>query len=788
MPTALQGELRDLLENNPLGVAIMRHESDEEGGVTARRIFANDALRVLFGAETMQELVRHPVLESWVDVSALKHVNSAFAARTPLSGFEAERVRPDGSRFWVSMTGQPIILDGEELTIVWHLDITDRKQAEKNLRDSEAQIRDYMASSVDWLWEMDADLRFTYLSSNIERIAGIEPEKQYGKTRRDLLGPNHDQALWDAHFAALEAREAFRDFVYPQQTDNGELRWVSVSGKPIFSDQGVFLGYRGTGNDVTARVENQELRSVSRAKSEFLSQMSHELRTPLNGILGFSQILENDRVNPLTARQQLAVSQIQRGGTHLLTLINQVLDMAAIENRTFKPSLEPVATRDIIDDCLGMVEVMAAENSIRVTGPPSNADLPRFVTADRTRLRQVLLNLLSNAIKYNVPGGSVTLRCAPSPAGTIRFEVTDTGPGIPARYHDKLFTPFSRFSTQRADVVGTGIGLSITRDLVELMNGTIDFSSEEGRGSSFWITLPSATGVEIASTRDTREPGQKQADRDRAGTDAFNDLSIPNARILHVEDNPTNARLMEMIVEEVDALTLDIAGTAEAGIEQIDRLPPDAVLMDLNLPGISGVEALRILRVDPKTRDIPVIAVSANAMPEDIEAARAAGFDSYVTKPFDIRDLLATLGEVLNKDSTGGKAETVTETSRAVSADYAPLAASDIERLLTTARTLPPAYVSILRSQAASIPELISELRLARANNAPTEIETAAHKLKSQAATFGARTVRDLASRIEKLAQSGDLSDIAAITHRLEDEHAAIAPIVARLLDDIENT
>jgi PAS domain S-box-containing protein len=339
MPTALQGELRDLLENNPLGVAIMRHESDADGRVTARRIFANDSLRVLFGAGTMRELVRRPVLESWVDATALEHVNRAFSARTQLSGYEAERVRPDGSRFWVSMTGQPIILGGEELTIVWHLDITARKQAEQSLWESEAQVRDYMDSSVDWLWEMDADLRLTYLSSNVERILGIQPEKLYGKTREDLLGPNYDEGVWNAHFASLKVRDAFRDFIYPLEIDNGERKWVSISGKPIFSEQNSFIGYRGTGSDVTARVENQELRNVSRAKSEFLSQMSHELRTPLNGILGFSQILESDRVNPLTPRQQLAVSQIQSGGAHLLNLINRVLDMAAIENRTFKPSL-----------------------------------------------------------------------------------------------------------------------------------------------------------------------------------------------------------------------------------------------------------------------------------------------------------------------------------------------------------------------------------------------------------------------------------------------------------------
>jgi len=777
MPTALQGELRDLLENNPLGVAIMRHESDADGRVTARRIFANDSLRVLFGAGTMRELVRRPVLESWVDATALEHVNRAFSARTQLSGYEAERVRPDGSRFWVSMTGQPIVLGGEELTIVWHLDITARKQAEQSLWESEAQVRDYMDSSVDWLWEMDADLRLTYLSSNVERILGIQPEKLYGKTREDLLGPNYDEGVWNAHFASLKVRDAFRDFIYPLEIDNGERKWVSISGKPIFSEQNSFIGYRGTGSDVTARVENQELRNVSRAKSEFLSQMSHELRTPLNGILGFSQILESDRVNPLTPRQQLAVSQIQSGGAHLLNLINRVLDMAAIENRTFKPSLEAVGTREILDDCLGMAEVMAAENNITVTRPPPGTNMPLFVTADRTRLRQVLLNLLSNAIKYNVPGGSVTMRCGAGEADTVRFEVSDSGPGIPAHYHDRLFTPFSRFSNQRADVEGTGIGLSITRDLVELMDGEIGFTSEEGRGSRFWITLPASGGSP-----------RERSNADGSSVDDFNDLAIPAARILYVEDNPTNAQLMEMIVEEVDALTLNAASTAEDGIEQPKIHRPDIILMDLNLPGISGTEALRILRSDPKTRGIPIIAVSANALREDIEAAHADGFDAYVTKPFDIRNLLGTLGTVLSKGSTApGPGPDHAASPEAVPGDYAPLAIENIKRLLASARMLPPAYISILRRQAASIPELIAVMRRAREANASAELETAAHKLKSHAATFGAGKVTDVALRAEQVAQSTDLTEIIELIEQLEQEHAAIEPTINRLLNDMEN-
>jgi PAS domain S-box-containing protein len=374
--TALHGELRDLMENNPLGVAIMRHVHDDEGGVTARRVFANDSLRSLFGVSTMDELVNRPVHESWVDIKALERVNRALAAKTPLSGFEAERIRPDGSRFWVSMTGQPIVLLGEELTIVWHLDITSRITAEENSKASEAQLRDYMDSSIDWFWEMDADLRFTYMSSNVERIVGVPPEWHYGKTREELLGADYDRSVWASHFQVLKDRQAFRDYVYFRGGDGVEHIWISTSGKPIFSDQGAFLGYHGTGTDITDRIENQELRNANRAKSEFLSSMSHELRTPLNGILGFSQVLENDRLNPITPRQQLAVGQIRRGGEHLLDLINQVLDLAAIENRKFKPSLETIDTAAVITECLSMAEVVAAKKQISIQGPTPESNPP----------------------------------------------------------------------------------------------------------------------------------------------------------------------------------------------------------------------------------------------------------------------------------------------------------------------------------------------------------------------------------------------------------------------------
>ncbi|MGY9057347.1 MAG: PAS domain S-box protein, partial [Alphaproteobacteria bacterium] len=366
---ALQKELRNLFDNNPMGVAIMRHEADADGLVTAHRVYTNRAFASLFGASSLDELMNRPVHESWVDVRALANVNHRLKTQQQILNHEAERIRVDGSRFWISMTSQAVEIHDKNLTIIWHTDINDKKMSEINLRESEAKLRDYMDSSVDWVWEMDADLRFTYVSENVERTTGIEPEWHYGKTREDLLGPDYDRTTWGLHLETLNTCEPFRDFVFLRPGHDGEKRWISSSGKPIFSEEGEFQGYRGTSSDVTERIENQELRTANQAKSEFLASMSHELRTPLNAVIGFGQMLEMNWPRNLTADQQEYAQIIVKSGDHLLALISEVLDLAGIEAGHLKLSIEPVNVEALIRDVLTTMGPIASKSGITLSRP-----------------------------------------------------------------------------------------------------------------------------------------------------------------------------------------------------------------------------------------------------------------------------------------------------------------------------------------------------------------------------------------------------------------------------------
>ena len=396
----------------------------------------------------------------------------------------------------------------------------------------------------------------------------------------------------------------------------------------------------GTDNSVRKRVEVELNDAVAaadkanRAKSDFLSSMSHELRTPLNAILGFAQLVESGSPAP-TPSQKRNIDQILKAGWYLLELINEILDLALIESGKLTLSSEPVSLIEVMVECRAMVEPQALKRGISMSFP--GFDIPCVVKGDRTRIKQVLINLLFNAVKYNKMGGTVALSYIRGAANTIRISVHDTGAGLSPEQLLQLFQPFNRLGKEASAEEGTGIGLVMTKRLVELMGGRIGADSNVGEGSVFWIEL-ALTHAHAPAVHD-----EDHAALARPPVPAGSPLHT----LLYVEDNPANLELVEQLIARRTDLRLLTAADGNIGIEFARAYQPELILMDINLPGISGIEAMKILHADPTTAHIPIIALSANAVPRDIEKGLEAGFISYITKPIKVTEFMAALDAAL---------------------------------------------------------------------------------------------------------------------------------------------
>jgi PAS domain S-box-containing protein len=398
------------------------------------------------------------------------------------------------------------------------------------------------------------------------------------------------------------------------------------------------IGYLlvGTDNSVRKRVESElkeataTAEQANRAKTDFLSSMSHELRTPLNAILGFAQLMDSGTPPP-TATQKRNLEQILKAGWYLLDLINEVLDLALIESGKITLSLEPVPLAEVMQECRAMIDPQAHKHGIAMTYPQLAA--PLILRVDRTRLKQILINLLSNAIKYNRLGGQVTVECTPRPPSSIRLSVRDTGAGLTPAQVAQLFQPFNRLGRESGAQEGTGIGLMVTKQLAELMGGAIGVESVPGVGSVFW--------VEFALTSAT--PAARLPHAGETQTQPRSTPDAPPRTLLYVEDNPANLELVEQLIARRPDMRLLSAADGSLGIEFARAHLPDLILMDINLPGISGIEAMKVLRADPATAGIPIIALSANALPRDIEKGLQAGFFRYLTKPIKVDQFMDAL-------------------------------------------------------------------------------------------------------------------------------------------------
>jgi len=572
--------------------------------------------------------------------------------------YELTYIRKDGSRFpaVVSVTA---LRDAQDAIIGYLLigtDNTARKQVEaeqkvldQRLRDQQFYTRSLIESMIDAIMTTDPSGNITDVNKQTEVLTGC--------TRDELIG-----APFKNYFTDPERAEAsIKLTLIEKKVTNYELTVRSRDGKETvvsynattFYDrdrklQGVFAAAR----DVTERkrldqvlqeknVELESARSVAEianlAKSEFLSSMSHELRSPLNAILGFAQLLESTSPLPTTSQME-SIAQILKAGWHLLMLINEVLDLAVVESGKMSLSPEPVSLAEVISECQAMMEPQGQKRGITLTFP--QFDLPYFVNADRTRLKQVLINLLSNAIKYSQSGGTVAVDCTMSTPERIRISIKDSGAGLPPEKLTQLFQPFNRLGQESSAEEGTGIGLVMSKRLVELMGGVIGVESTVGVGSVFWFELSLVAAPQLAVDR-----GEPTA---VAKSQVQHDASLRT--LLYVEDNTANLNLVEQIIARRPDIRMLSAVTGNLGIELAHDNQPDVILMDIDLPDISGIQALKILREDPVTAHIPVLAISANAMQRDIKKGLEAGFLRYLTKPIKINEFMNALDLALNMD------------------------------------------------------------------------------------------------------------------------------------------
>ena len=522
----------------------------------------------------------------------------------------------------------------------------EQKKLDQRLRDQQFYTRSLIESNIDALMTTDPLGIITDVNKQMEALTGC--------TRDELIGAPSKNYFTDPERAEAAIKLVLRekkvtDYELTARARDGKKTEVSYNATTFYDRDRTLQGVLAVARDVTERKRNEqalqetniELESAKSAaeeanlaKSDFLSSMSHELRSPLNAILGFAQLME--LASPLpTDSQKESIAQILQAGWHLLKLINEILDLAVIESGKVSLSTESVSLAEVMPECQAMMEPQAQQRGISVTFP--RFDNPFFVSADRTRLKQIVINLLSNAIKYNKERGTVVVDCTTSTPGFTRISVKDTGGGLSPEKLAQLFQPFNRLGQEAGGVAGTGIGLVVTKRLAELMGGVLGVESAAGEGSVFWCELISCAAPQLVV-----ESGE-------AAT--FDGPPVPaGARprtLLYVEDNPANMKLVEQLIARRPDMRLLTAVNGTLGIEVARTAQPTVILMDINLPGISGVEALKVLRVDPATAHIPVVALSANAMPRDIETGLDAGFFRYLTKPIKIKEFMDTLNTAL---------------------------------------------------------------------------------------------------------------------------------------------
>ncbi len=623
---------RAFVEQSPVSIGVFNLEGNG--------LYANRKFMEVLGLQSEKEMVGRPAYEFFTPQfreQSKERTQRRLQGLPVPAVYESTCLRSDGKEFPVSLAVAPIQLPNGTASIAFLTDITESKQAEETLHESEAKFRRLFETSMDFLYITSLDGRIIEVNVAAAKISGYSLDELKKMNMTELY--YHPQER-DRLVQKIVEQGFVENFEIKGKKKDGTIVDTLVTSTTIKDKDGNPTGFQGGLKDITERKRAEEdhiareiAEQANRAKSEFLSRMSHELRTPLNAILGFSQLLKMDELKP---NQTRGVEQIYKSGRHLLNLVNEVLNIARIESGKMHISPEPVRLADTLQEALELIRPLAETRGIFINLEPATP-LDVVVQADPQSLRQVLLNLLSNAVKYNCEGGEIAITTSLTIDGHLRLQVRDTGEGIPPEKMNRLFTPFDRLDRDSSEQEGTGLGLALSKGLVEAMGGRIGASSKPGDGSIFWLELKLVaerlTAAILAEV--TEHISEALRLRTRGGL------------VLYVEDNLDNFKLVEAIMERLPRVKLMTAMQGRLALELAQEHHPDLILLDLHLPDIHGTEVLRRLKAEPATQKTPVIILSADAMPKHIEGLLKGGAQAYLTKPIHIQEFLNVVAESL---------------------------------------------------------------------------------------------------------------------------------------------
>ena len=581
------------------------------------------------------------------------------AEQTGLHDVEHRIVLPDGTISYVhELARAETDTDGQLLRMSGTVqDITERVVAEIKQREIEARFEFAIEGAGDGVWDWNTQTNVMEFSRLYMEMLGYA-ENELPNTADTWINSVHSDDLARVQNKLqeyLENRSPIYSVELRLRCKDNSYKWILCRGTIVNRDgEGKPLRLIGIHSDITQQKNaeqnliqaREEAETANRAKSQFLSSMSHELRTPMNAIMGFGQLLDMGIEQPLTIDQKENVTEILKASDHLLELINEVLDLSKIEAGRVDLSIEDVLLSDAIILSLQLIQPLAENRGISIKLFRGETEFTinelakdgYIVRADFTRLKQVIINFLSNAVKYNSENGEIIVSCN-NHGDNIRISISDTGQGLSQEEQEQLFTAFNRLGAENTEIEGTGIGLVITKNIVELMGGQLGVESEVGVGSTFWFELPSGLNSSFDIVTDAPSLRDETA------------LETKQRTVLYIEDNPANLRLVTQLLGRLPNLHMWSAHEPMLGLELAAANKPDLILLDINLPGLDGFEVLKLLKDRDGTRSTPVIAISANAMPKDIEKGLEAGFDDYITKPINIKELLLAVENKLNNSS-----------------------------------------------------------------------------------------------------------------------------------------